>query len=418
MPDASPAPAVSGPRRLKLCFVIEKLADRSGGAERVLIETANALADRGHQVELLSHEFRGKPPFYPLRFGVVHTNLRPPRVNRRRLRRYVDALRESLHARFKVVPAPLDRLLWLSKNGGFWRRLQRHLAANRPDAVIAFMPPAITALALAEPGYPVRRLASMHNAPEQDFHNPARWDPSPLDRKRRLALMPRMDRILVLLPEYRDWYPPALREKAVVMPNAVTPVAPRLLKRAARGPLVISVGRLATVKRHELLIDAWARIGAEFPDWELRIFGTGPLEAQLEARIERHGLGGKVRLMGHTQHIMKQYLAASLLAHPAEFEGFPLAVTEALAAGLPVVGFEDCSGVNRLVRDGGNGLLVPAAGDRTENFATALAGLMRDEARRRSLGAAGPASMMDYTPDKVIDLWEDVLRAQQTEAGA
>ena len=113
--------------------------------------------------------------------------------------------------------------------------------------------------------------------------------------------------------------------------------------------------------------------------------------------------------MGHTPEIREQYLSASLLAHPAEFEGFPLAVTEALSAGLPVIGFEDCSGLNRLVRDGENGILVPAAGDRTQNFADALAGLMRDADRRNALGAAGPASMAEYAPDRIIDLWETML---------
>ena len=398
------------PHRLKVCFVVEKLADRSGGAERVLIETANALAARGHEVDILSHEFRGKRPFYPLRFGVVHTNLRPMRESRPRVRRRLDRWREALHARWKRLPFPLDRLLWVSKHGGFWRRLERWLAAHRPDVAIAFMPPAISALGLAKPGYPLLRIASMHNAPEQDFLNPDRWDPSSLDRRRRLALMEHMDRILVLLPEYRDWYPPGLRERCVVMPNAVEPVPAERRHTNPRGPVVMAVGRLATVKRHGLLIDAFARLAPKFPDWRLEIYGTGPIEAELAARIARHGLEGRARLMGHTRSILERYLASSLLAHPAEFEGFPLAVTEALAAGLPVLGFEDCSGLNRLVQDGVNGLLVSAAGDRTEAFAAALDGLMRDEARRRALGAAGPASMADYAPERIIDLWETLMQ--------
>ena len=394
---------------LKLCFIVEKLADRSGGAERVLIETANALADRGHQVEILSHEFRGKPPFYPLRFGVAHTNLRPMRNNRPRIRRRIDTLRDAIHHRYNTPPFPFDRPLWVSKHGGFWRRLERHLAAHRPDIAIAFMPPAISALALAEPGYPLTRIASMHNAPEQDFHNPKRWDPSTFDRRRRLELMPRMDQILVLLPEYREWYPESLRDKTFVMPNAVEPTPSELLRKRSHRQIVLSVGRLADVKRHALLIDAWAQLVEEFPNWRLRIYGTGPIEKDLATQISRLGLEKNVCLMGHTQEIQKHYLSASLLAHPAEFEGFPLAVTEALSAGLPVVGFEDCSGLNRLVRDGENGILVPAAGDRTQNFANALAGLMRDGNRSRALGTAGPASMAEYDPERVIDRWETML---------
>lgn len=391
-------------RSRKILFVIEKLAGRSGGAERVLIEAANALAARGHMVEIASHEFRQGASFYPLAPGVIGVNLRPPR---RGVRRIFGRLRDLWH---RIVPdlPPLDRLTWLSRNGGFWRRLQAYIRATEPDVTIAFMPPATTALALAQPKHAMRRVTSTHNAPVQDFHNPDRWDPSRLDRKRRLALMRQMDRIAVLLPEYRDFYTAKLQSRVLVLPNAVPQLAPDTLAGAVRRKTVMAVGRLATVKRHDLLIEAWARIAPDFPDWDLRIYGEGPLKADLAARITRHGLTN-VQLMGHQQNVADCYLEASILAHPAEFEGFPLAVTEALASGLPVVGFEDCSGLNRLVKDGETGLLVSAKGDRLADYTLALAGLMGNPDQCRRLGAAGPASMADFAPDAVMDLWEAML---------
>ena len=404
-------PLADGPAGLtgrRVTFVIEKLADRSGGAERVLIETANALAARGDMVEILSHEHRGKGPFYATAPGVRLANLRPRREARPRLRRLLDMIRAALERGLPDV-FPFDRLVWLSRNGGFHRRLGRHLRATRPDAVVAFMPPAVTALALAAPDLPLRRIASMHNAPEQDFDNPARWDPSRLDRRRRRAAMARMDAIAVLLEEYRAWYPAALHPRITVLPNAVVPVAPARLARARRGKVVLAVGRLAAVKRHGLLIAAWGRIAADFPDWELRIFGEGPLRADLESQIAAAGLQGSVRLMGHTADIAQEYLGAALLAHPAEFEGFPLAVTEALAAGLPVLGFADCSGLNRLVTDGQNGWLVAPEGDRQAAFAAALAAALRDDAARAAASAAAPGSVAAYAPDRVIAMWDRML---------
>ena len=125
---------------------------------------------------------------------------------------------------------------------------------------------------------------------------------------------------------------------------------------------MLSVGRLAAVKRHGLLIDAFARLAGEFPDWQLRIFGIGPLEAALAARSGPSGSGGSVRMMGHTDAIEEEYLAAALLAHPAEHEGWGLAVTEAMAAGVPPVGFADCPGVNQLIR--ARGERAPGRGGR------------------------------------------------------
>lgn len=396
------------PSGRRIVFVIEKLAQRSGGAERVLIETANALAARGHEVEILSHEPRGKGPFYDTAPGVVVSNLLPPRSGWR-------FFTEWIRSRLTFLPdyPVLDRIVGIARDGGFTRRLERHLRATRPDVVIGFMPPAISALAKAKVDHPMRRVASMHNAPEQDFQNPERWNHTRLDQRRRLALMSRIDRIAVLLPEYRDWYSEDLRRSVCVLPNAVTP---RAAEVTGREKVVMAVGRLATVKRHGLLIDCWKTIAPAFPGWELRIWGDGPLKEDLAARIRGESIPA-VTLMGHRSDVADHYLTASILAHPAEFEGFPLAVTEALAAAMPVVGFADCSGLNRLVQDGVNGRLV-SAGDGSDTarrtaFTEALSGLMQNEALREALAAGGPPSMAPYAPDRVIDLWEEILFADR-----
>lgn len=403
----------------RITFVIEKLAHRSGGAERVLIDVANALSDRGYQVEIISHEYRGKPPFYPLHFGVVHTNIRPQRKIRSSARRFLDKVRGRFH-QYGLLPPPFDRALWFSRHGGFWRRLERHLNVTKPDAVIAFMPPAITALSLASPVKRPIKLASMHNAPEQDFDNPLRWDPAPYDRRRRLDLMSGMDRIGVLLPEYKNWYPETLADRVIVIPNAVHRV-PASKRSGPRRPIILGVGRLAHVKRHDLLLRSFARLADKFPEWELLIYGTGPLEADLNALRNKLGLQGRAFLMGHTKTINEIYLEASILAHPAQYEGFPLAVTESLASGLPVVGFSDCSGLNQLVKNGQNGILVNPVGDcevidqatagrqREDAFVAVLEHVMANDHIRNGLGEAGPSSMEPYAPDRVITQWEKTL---------
>jgi glycosyltransferase involved in cell wall biosynthesis len=397
--------------RKRICFVIDRLAARSGGGERVIVETANALAARGHIVEILTHENRRAAPFYPLDFGIALTNLRRPDRSRNRLWRRIDRLRERLHRTIRRFPFPIDRLLWLSKHEAFRQRLERHLNAHQPDVAVAFLPPAITALGLAQPDQPPRRVASLHNVPEKDLMDPGRWDPNPLDRRRRMQALAQMDAITVLLPEFRDWMPPDLRRKTVVVPNVVKPVSRARIRRFQREKIVMAVGRLAEVKRYDLLLDAWALLSKDFPDWVLRIFGTGPLEDEIRARIDRLGIVGTVRLMGHVAAIDHEYLVASILAHPAEFEGWGLAVTEALAAGVPVVAFADCPGVNQLIRDGETGLLVPASDDRPAALAAALARLMSDEHLRERLAAAAPGSMRDFAPEHVLDLWEALLES-------
>lgn len=396
-----------------VCLITERLAGRSGGAERVLIETANALAERGHRIEILTHERDRRAPFYPLRFGVTLTNIRRPDAIRGSRRLRFDRWRDDKH---RTMPQdqsyyrfPMDRLAWLSKHGGFWRRLERHLNLHRPDVAIAFLPSAIVALGLVRPSYPLRRIASLHNVPERDLCDPARWDPNPLDRKRRMSSLRCHDAITVLQPEFREWFPEELKEKISVVPNVVRQISSTRIARHTRNPVVLSVGRLASVKRHDVLIDAWARIASEFPDWTLKIFGRGPDQRRLREQIDKLGLAGKVRLMGHTSKIDKEYLTASILAHPAVHEGWGLAASEALAAGLPVIGFADCPGINHLVHHDVNGLLINDDEDRVSALASALLELMSDDARRHELGRAAPATVRDYEPGKVYDRWEILL---------
>ena len=395
------------PRNIML--VTERLAFRSGGAERVLIETANALEARGHAVEIVTHERDMRPPFFPMRFGVTHTNIRRPDRARSRTRLRLDRWRERLYARVYEYRFPLDRVVWLSKHGAFWRRLEDHINLHRPDVAIAFLPSAIVALGLIRPQYGLRRIASLHNVPERDLCDPARWDPNPFDRQRRMSALHVHDAITVLQPEFRDWFPEDLRRKISIVPNVVRQVSSARRAKFDKEPTVLSVGRIAAVKRYDLLVDAWKLLADDFPGWTLKIFGRGPLHNDIRDRISELGLGGKVRLMGHTSRIDEEYLKASIVAHPARHEGWGLAASEALAAGVPVVGFESCPGINHLVKHGTNGLLVPRDADKIEGLADALSTLMRDEQLRLRLGGAAPASVADYDPDKVYDLWEDLL---------
>jgi glycosyltransferase involved in cell wall biosynthesis len=367
------------------------------------------MAARGHHVEIISHERSGRPPFFPLRFGIIHTNLRRPDAARSKLRLRVDAWRDKAHNKPRSWRFPVDRLVWFSRHGSFWRQLQRHLNHHRPDVAVAFLPSAIVALGLVHASFPLRRIASLHNVPEHDLCDPARWDPNPLDRRRRMAALRRFDAITVLQPEFREWFPADLRDKVAVIPNVVKPVMACRAGRAAREKTVLSVGRLASVKRHDVLIEAWSRLTGDFPDWTLKIFGKGPLEAELKAQVARLGLSGKVRLMGHTSAIDEEYLKASVLVHPAKHEGWGLAASEGLAAGVPVIGFADCPGINRLVRHGTNGLLVPAGAGCVQALAEALSELMGDETRRLAFARAAPATVRDYEPEKVFDLWEKLL---------
>ena len=127
------------------------------------------------------------------------------------------------------------------------------------------------------------------------------------------------------------------------------------------GKLLLSVGRLTEQKDYPTLIDAFALIADRVPDWDLRIVGEGECRNDLQERIVKAGLQERISLPGTTAEIWAEYANAQLFVLPSLYESQGLALAEALACGLPALGFAACTGVNSLIRPGQNGVLVSGA---------------------------------------------------------
>lgn len=213
-----------------------------------------------------------------------------------------------------------------------------------------------------------------------------------------LPTMRRARRLILLTPAELPW----LRahrvptERARVVPGAASdaafePARPGAAQRFGVGDYVLLLGRLGVQKNPVLLVEAFARIAAEFP--HLQVVLAGPDEGQGAAAVARAralGLGQRVVMTGRVSDEEKYALLAGArcLALPSRWEGMPLTVFEAWAQRCPVV----CSavdGVPDTVEHGRTGLLVPR-GD-AGALADALGALLRDAGRARKLGEAGRA---------------------------
>jgi glycosyltransferase involved in cell wall biosynthesis len=156
------------------------------------------------------------------------------------------------------------------------------------------------------------------------------------------------------------------------------------------------------------LIDSFATLAERFPDWTLHIVGDGPRRVELERQTTHAGIGDRVIFTGAVSDVAPEYATADLFVIPSAYESFGLATAEALAAGVPAVGFADCPGTNEIIEDGVNGLLVSGQ-DRAGSLAEGLARLMGDEGLRNRLGRAGPASVAGYSLTAIVDRWEQLL---------
>jgi glycosyltransferase involved in cell wall biosynthesis len=403
--------------RVTLC--IQKIAGLSGGAEKVVVDLANQLSIRGHDVDILSYEDTGGQPFYPLCPGIVSRNIKP--FDERRLSRaWRNSLQEgSIERAIESVTGVLDRVpivcrvLWHRRYGRMIARIRQFIDWHKPDVMIAFMPAIFPYVVIArrQATHKPSIIISNHNLPEADFQSLERWDRNRYDRWLRRRCLPQAEAVTVLLPEYRDWFFPNERKNIHVIGNAIT-VTKQECDDTLRENVFICVGRLTKTKNHEALIRAFSLIHKRLPDWTVRIFGHGPLHSELDALIADLGLEDVVHLMGRSDKIPEEFSKAKIMVLPSLHEGFPLVVGEAFSSGVPVIGFAYCSGVNRLVRNGENGLLVASETDDVTDLASAMQTLASDELLRQRLSrnAKTDAERGEYSPEYIFGAWNELVK--------
>lgn len=171
--------------------------------------------------------------------------------------------------------------------------------------------------------------------------------------------------------------------------------------------VLLSVGRLRYQKAHSVLLRAFPSVLAQFPHTRMLIAGDGPLRAELESEAVALHIADRVKFLGVRHDIPILLSMADLFVFPSRFEGMPNAVLEAMSHGLPVIATA-VQGVDEVVRDAYNGLLVPL--EDSEALSDAILRLLGDAAERRRLGAAARATIeQNYTVDIMCRKYEALL---------
>ncbi|HLL16135.1 MAG TPA: glycosyltransferase, partial [Pyrinomonadaceae bacterium] len=208
-----------------------------------------------------------------------------------------------------------------------------------------------------------------------------------------------------------------------VDPNTLlcTPDEPRSLRRSLEIPqdafVYVTVGRLEPPKGHAYLLRAFAGMAASRPHTYLIIVGEGPLAADLTALAAELGVGARVRLLGRRKDVGACLEMSDAYVFPTLFEGFGIALVEAMFKGLPSAASR-VGPIPEIIEDGASGLLF-APGSVAELQAT-MATLHDDPARRRSLAARGFQSARErFHSELTIPQWENLYReVARREPGA
>jgi glycosyltransferase involved in cell wall biosynthesis len=369
----------------------------AGGTERNISGLANWLAANGFRVSIVSQTRNGAEPAFPLnpRVDIIVPSgaATPPS----------SELLDPVGLRFLERA---DALEWAKRTLSMRQLWGTCIRSLDPDVILTFLPHTSTML-LQELGdeYPI--LVTNQNDPEVDYFSD-KHGADGVDRQIRLESLDYAAAVHVLIPSFVEKVPPSARQRAIVIPNVVPPAHCDLGLPMVDRRKVIAVGRLVPQKGFDTLIDAFARVEGVHRGWQLHIFGQGVEESRLREQIRRRKLQRSVLLRGFTPDTPSQMRDADLFVIPSVYEGWGLTLTEAMSVGLPSIGFADCSGVNWLINDGRNGVLVERS---AVNLAAAIDALLADRDLRTRLGREAKSFVTQFAPQKVYPMWGEAIRS-------
>jgi glycosyltransferase involved in cell wall biosynthesis len=214
-----------------------------------------------------------------------------------------------------------------------------------------------------------------------------------------------VDRLVLLTQEDADLWAVRGMDNVGFMPNPLPTMSAVPSPRTAK--VVASVGRLSHQKGIDMLLDAWAEAAPRVPGWLLRIHGAGELDSALKRQCTELGLDGSVEWAGQTADVPGALRGASVFVQSSRGEGFPLALLEAMACGLPCVAFDCAPGVHEIIEDGVDGLL--ARPGNTSELARQLVLLMDDTERRDEMAELARINVRRFTPESITRRWEELF---------
>jgi glycosyltransferase involved in cell wall biosynthesis len=353
---------------MNLLFYSRAYANVAGGVEKMSLDLAKGLIERGHSVTILSLDSELAQSFFQWPEKVSWIKLGIGNPNKK----------NNVLIRLKRVRA----IRGIARKGNF-------------DAAVGFQIGSFALLKSALIGLKIRVIAAERNAPtlfnyilngkfKRFFSN---------------IILYFADCITVQFEEYKILYPRFLHNKMKVTPNWVA--TQKNINRALDLEVIniLFVGRLTIQKNVSILIKALNYLPNNF---QLNIVGYGPEFGKLKELAS--SFPKRVEFYPPTTDLSALYRKANIFCLPSRWEGFPNVIAEALSHGIPCVGFKDCPGIPQLVFDNQNGFTSNDLGD-AESLGQALFKASVLESHPSDIAS----TVKKYTYEKYIESWEIAL---------
>lgn len=361
----------------------------AGGVERVVAVKANYLTEQlGYEVTVIVTEGSGRDSFFPISPQVRIVNFE---LN------FEELWRLSF---WKKV------IVYIQKQRQYKKRLTEELMRIGPDITISTLRREINFLTGIGDGS--RKIGELH----VNRSNYRSFDEKDSNAVKRLfgrfwmnsliRQLKKLDRMVVMTETaLHDW--PELSNVVKIpdpLPFRIDSVSDLSQHR------VISVGRYAYDKGNDLLLQVWAVVEKQMPDWSIDIYGNGNRDPYTD-QVRQLGIdASRCHLYGPTPDVKKEYLDSSVFVLPSRFEGFGLVLIEAMACGVPVVSFDCENGPRSIITDGEDGFLVRPFD--TGAFVEKVVLLMNDANLRKRMGGNARKTAAQYDIEIIGRQWKQL----------
>lgn len=373
---------------------ITSLHMKHGGIEMAITLLANALVNRGYEVEILN-TYRIGEPAYELDDRVQVTYLTDVQPNREAFQAAVQCknpakmLKEGLYA---------VKVLYLKK-----KTMKEKIKEIQSGVILATRND--HAVLLSRYGNSgVHKIAQLHH--DHQFEKGILKD--------FRENYGNIDEFVVLTDQLQQEIKEIMKDnhhtKVLVIPNFLPKVECKA--SGVRKKQMIAVGRLHEVKGFLRLIDLWNTFSKE-TDVCLKIIGDGEQHQRLKEKIQTLGLEGKVILTGAMDHsqVMEEMSQSLAYVMTSFTEAFPYVLLEAMSAGLPVIAFDVRVGPRAIITDGKDGFLVEDGNETM--FIEKLRILLESDNLREEMSRKAVEKVQRFSEEEVLKLWEPLL--DQTE---
>lgn len=281
--------------------------------------------------------------------------------------------------------------------------LKRSLCVDKPDCVLVFSLDLAEIMVLAAKSLDIPCICSERVDP---YYLPS----SLLHRFLRLITYGIASGVVFQTEEVRKFFPRQISRKSVVIPNPLMDDKLPNPSIDASNKEIIAVGRLSEEKNFGMLIMAFAEIASEIPDYNLKIFGDGPLYEILSERIQFINMTDRIFLMGRVTRVVEHIKDSDIFVLPSKHEGMPNVLIEAMAMGLACVSTDFKSGgANALIVNNENGVLIPV--DDVGALKTALLGLILDTPRKKRIKEKALSIRKTHSKEIIFPKWIEYLES-------